>query len=189
MEPRKDELGILLTPKKGKSMLGHCESVKKLGLKWRWWFSQLSVHDMEKWTFPSELDTNPIVGRSTKTIVLLTKIYGVSHIVENCCRVMPKVRTNRVKFPKGWEIIEPTLQKLKSKRREDIWMFVNSIVFTTVSIEVYPDVPLVISCDDDNNPFNAWDEDGDNSTDSPSMSLEAEASGNSYTLVYLGILQ
>jgi len=33
--------------------------------------------------------------------------------------------------------------------------------------------------DDDNNPFNAWDEDRDNSTNSPSVSLEAEASGNS----------
>uniref|UniRef100_A0A7C9B846 Protein BUD31 homolog n=1 Tax=Opuntia streptacantha TaxID=393608 RepID=A0A7C9B846_OPUST len=31
---------------------------------------------------------------------------------------MPKVRTNRVKFPEGWELIEPTLQELESKMRE-----------------------------------------------------------------------
>ena len=33
VKPLKDELGMLLTSKKGKSMLKHYESVKKLGLK------------------------------------------------------------------------------------------------------------------------------------------------------------
>ncbi|KAK9676830.1 hypothetical protein RND81_11G104400 [Saponaria officinalis] len=31
---------------------------------------------------------------------------------------MPKVRTNRVKYPEGWELIDPTLQELESKMRE-----------------------------------------------------------------------
>ena len=35
------------------------------------------------------------------------------------------------------------------------------------------------SSSDDNNPFDAWEEDDDNFTNSPSVSLEAEASGNS----------
>ncbi|KAM7464272.1 hypothetical protein LguiA_032393 [Lonicera macranthoides] len=31
---------------------------------------------------------------------------------------MPKVRTNRVKIPEGWELIEPTLSELQAKMRE-----------------------------------------------------------------------
>ena len=31
---------------------------------------------------------------------------------------MPKVRTNRVKYPEGWELIEPTLRELDGKMRE-----------------------------------------------------------------------
>ncbi|GLJ10994.1 hypothetical protein SUGI_0139800 [Cryptomeria japonica] len=31
---------------------------------------------------------------------------------------MPKVRTNRVKYPNGWELIEPTLRDLETKMRE-----------------------------------------------------------------------
>ncbi|KDP42711.1 hypothetical protein JCGZ_23651 [Jatropha curcas] len=31
---------------------------------------------------------------------------------------MPKVKTNRVKYPEGWELIEPTLRELQSKMRE-----------------------------------------------------------------------
>lgn len=33
---------------------------------------------------------------------------------------MPKVKTNRVKYPEGWELIEPTLQELESKMREGL---------------------------------------------------------------------
>ncbi|EPS69890.1 hypothetical protein M569_04873, partial [Genlisea aurea] len=32
--------------------------------------------------------------------------------------VMPKVKTNRVKYPEGWELIEPTLSELQAKMRE-----------------------------------------------------------------------
>ncbi|KAF8403239.1 hypothetical protein HHK36_011340 [Tetracentron sinense] len=31
---------------------------------------------------------------------------------------MPKVKTNRVKYPNGWELIEPTLRELEGKMRE-----------------------------------------------------------------------
>lgn len=31
---------------------------------------------------------------------------------------MPKVRTNRIKYPDGWELIEPTLGELDAKMRE-----------------------------------------------------------------------
>ncbi|GMY25147.1 protein BUD31 homolog 2 isoform X1, partial [Fagus crenata] len=34
------------------------------------------------------------------------------------CRTMPKVKTNRVKYPEGWELIEPTLRDLQAKMRE-----------------------------------------------------------------------
>ncbi|KDP27376.1 hypothetical protein JCGZ_20200 [Jatropha curcas] len=32
---------------------------------------------------------------------------------------MPKVKTNRVKYPEGWELIEPTPRVLPAKMRED----------------------------------------------------------------------
>ncbi|CAN1308007.1 Protein BUD31 homolog 1, partial [Linum perenne] len=32
---------------------------------------------------------------------------------------MPKVKTNRVKYPEGWELIEPTLRELQGKMREE----------------------------------------------------------------------
>ncbi|CAK9159569.1 unnamed protein product [Ilex paraguariensis] len=31
---------------------------------------------------------------------------------------MPKLKTNRVKYPEGWELIEPTLRELQAKMRE-----------------------------------------------------------------------
>ncbi|GAY33223.1 hypothetical protein CUMW_006230 [Citrus unshiu] len=31
---------------------------------------------------------------------------------------MPKVKTNRVQNPEGWELIEPTLRELQAKMRE-----------------------------------------------------------------------
>jgi len=31
---------------------------------------------------------------------------------------MPKVKTNRIKYPAGWELIEPTLRELEAKMRE-----------------------------------------------------------------------
>ncbi|CAL9107924.1 unnamed protein product [Musa textilis] len=31
---------------------------------------------------------------------------------------MPKIKTSRVKYPEGWELIEPTLRELEAKMRE-----------------------------------------------------------------------
>ncbi|KAF3550770.1 hypothetical protein DY000_02009726, partial [Brassica cretica] len=31
---------------------------------------------------------------------------------------MPKIKTNRVKYPEGWELIEPTLRELDAKMRQ-----------------------------------------------------------------------
>ena len=36
---------------------------------------------------------------------------------------MPKVKTNRVKYPEGWELIEPTLRELDAKMREGSLLF------------------------------------------------------------------
>jgi len=33
---------------------------------------------------------------------------------------MPKIKTSRVKYPEGWELIEPTLRDLEAKMREGI---------------------------------------------------------------------
>lgn len=35
---------------------------------------------------------------------------------------MPKVKTNRVKYPEGWELIEPTLRELQAKMREGYYL-------------------------------------------------------------------
>ncbi|XP_057775714.1 protein BUD31 homolog 2 isoform X1 [Salvia miltiorrhiza] len=45
------------------------------------------------------------------------------NVHENCRELqhlgtMPKVKTNRVKIPEGWELIEPTLRELQAKMRE-----------------------------------------------------------------------
>lgn len=31
---------------------------------------------------------------------------------------MPKIKTSRVKYPEGWELIEPTIRELDAKMRE-----------------------------------------------------------------------
>ena len=31
---------------------------------------------------------------------------------------MPKVRTSKLQYPEGWELIEPTLRDLENKMRE-----------------------------------------------------------------------
>lgn len=40
---------------------------------------------------------------------------------------MPKVKTSRVKYPEGWELIEPTLRELQAKMREG-WNFICYII-------------------------------------------------------------
>jgi len=42
---------------------------------------------------------------------------------------MPKIKTSCVKYPEGWELIEPTLRDLEAKMREGVnfvyymWIF------------------------------------------------------------------
>lgn len=36
---------------------------------------------------------------------------------------MPKVRTNRTKYPDGWELIAPTLREMEAKMREG-WVLI-----------------------------------------------------------------
>ncbi|KAF3669676.1 Protein BUD31 -like protein [Capsicum annuum] len=43
---------------------------------------------------------------------------GLRNEDEEVSKVMPKVKTNRVKYPEGWELIEPTLSELQAKMRE-----------------------------------------------------------------------
>ncbi|CAN6547063.1 unnamed protein product [Malus baccata var. baccata] len=42
---------------------------------------------------------------------------------------MPKVKTNRVKYPQGWELIEPTLRELQAKMREELTLFGWLLIF------------------------------------------------------------
>ena len=39
---------------------------------------------------------------------------------------MPKIKTSRVKYPEGWELIEPTIRELDAKMREGMhrWLFI-----------------------------------------------------------------
>lgn len=48
---------------------------------------------------------------------------------------MPKVKTNRVKYPEGWELIEPTLRELQGKMREGLVVFV-FVLFLSYSSSV-----------------------------------------------------
>lgn len=43
---------------------------------------------------------------------------------------MPKVKTNRVKIPEGWELIEPTLLELQAKMREGSSNFIDNNLFS-----------------------------------------------------------
>lgn len=45
-------------------------------------------------------------------------VFGIGLII--AVRNMPKVKTNRVKYPEGWELIEPTLRELQGKMREGL---------------------------------------------------------------------
>lgn len=42
---------------------------------------------------------------------------------------MPKIKTSRVRYPEGWELIEPTLREFDAKMREG-WLFsLSSVLF------------------------------------------------------------
>ncbi|CAI9270846.1 unnamed protein product [Lactuca saligna] len=51
----------------------------------------------------------------------MARSFGATFKGDGSCsgvRRMPKVKTNRVKYPEGWELIEPTLRELQGKMRE-----------------------------------------------------------------------
>ncbi|KAH9687513.1 protein BUD31 [Citrus sinensis] len=50
--------------------------------------------------------------------VLIIAAASASASIQTRRRKMPKVKTNRVKIPEGWELIEPTLRELQAKMRE-----------------------------------------------------------------------
>ena len=56
-------------------------------------------------------------------------------------RIMPKVKTNRVKYPEGWELIEPTLRELQGKMREGYCLFLMhtalGVAFVTCLLDLY----------------------------------------------------
>ena len=47
---------------------------------------------------------------------------------------MPKVKTNRVKYPEGWELIEPTLRELQGKMREGYSLFLMHTALNVVFV-------------------------------------------------------
>jgi bud site selection protein 31 len=48
---------------------------------------------------------------------------------------MPKIKTSRVKYPEGWELIEPTIRELDAKMREGMhrWLLRHSLLMSVVS--------------------------------------------------------
>lgn len=56
-------------------------------------------------------------------------------------RSMPKIKTSRVKYPEGWELIEPTLRDLEAKMREGMHI---CIIFNTcwIFFQMY----IAVSC-------------------------------------------
>lgn len=41
---------------------------------------------------------------------------------------MPKVKTSKIKYPNGWELIEPTLRELDAKMREGFIIYISLCV-------------------------------------------------------------
>ncbi|KAK6126338.1 hypothetical protein DH2020_039910 [Rehmannia glutinosa] len=66
--------------------------------------STLDLHNLEARRNPVHKETLVLVWNSEKLV--------------RTVEIMPKVKTNRVKYPEGWELIEPTLRELQAKMRE-----------------------------------------------------------------------
>jgi hypothetical protein len=60
---------------------------------------------------------------------------------------MPKVMTSRVKYPEGWELIEPTLRELQGKMREgwNIICFVHSLLYFFFRSEIFENYYIFMS--------------------------------------------
>ncbi|KAF3455329.1 hypothetical protein FNV43_RR05777 [Rhamnella rubrinervis] len=57
----------------------------------------------------------PLTLAATSLFLIGRGIYNMSHGIAES---MPKVKTNRVKYPDGWQLIEPTLSRLDANMRE-----------------------------------------------------------------------
>ena len=75
---------------------------------------------------------------------LMSSLIGFSSILLYpfvVIRIMPKVKTNRVKYPEGWELIEPTLRELQGKMREGYCLFLMhtalGVAFVTCLLDLY----------------------------------------------------
>ena len=57
-------------------------------------------------------------------VLLFGRIFTLlSYFLDKFAAKMPKIKTNRVKYPEGWELIEPTLRELQAKMREGLSIF------------------------------------------------------------------
>ncbi|KAJ8437778.1 hypothetical protein Cgig2_024082 [Carnegiea gigantea] len=157
---------------------------------------------MEKWTFPSKLDTNPSAGWEL-----------IEPTLQELESKMREAQLDAHDGKRKCETLWPIFKIAHEKRRYMFDLYyrrdeISKKLYEFYLYQGYADKNLIakpkkvltmelrkrrrslqdevayvsdssFTSDDDNNPFNAWDEDGDNSTNSPSVSLEAEASDNS----------
>ncbi|KAF2321648.1 hypothetical protein GH714_000897 [Hevea brasiliensis] len=61
----------------------------------------------------SQLPSMLLVG-----VAFVFSLLGSNRLCFSKFAEMPKVKTNRIKYPDGWELIEPTLRELDAKMRE-----------------------------------------------------------------------
>ncbi|KAK6152320.1 hypothetical protein DH2020_014955 [Rehmannia glutinosa] len=94
--------------------------------------STLDLHNLEARRNPVHKETLVLVWNSEKLVRTVTLSSSGSSsaaapqlavpprliITLISLEIMPKVKTNRVKYPEGWELIEPTLRELQAKMRE-----------------------------------------------------------------------
>ncbi|KAK6126316.1 hypothetical protein DH2020_039961 [Rehmannia glutinosa] len=94
--------------------------------------STLDLHNLEARRNPVHKETLVLVWNSEKLVRTVTLSSSGSssaaapqlavpprlRITLISLEIMPKVKTNRVKYPEGWELIEPTLRELQAKMRE-----------------------------------------------------------------------
>ncbi|KAK4730787.1 hypothetical protein R3W88_023775 [Solanum pinnatisectum] len=73
--------------------------------------------NFKKSKFPDS-DLTGASSSSDAVVFTATVVKFDRKLIFDTAKVMPKVKTNRVKYPEGWELIEPTLSELQAKMRE-----------------------------------------------------------------------
>ncbi|KAL3358179.1 hypothetical protein AABB24_015360, partial [Solanum stoloniferum] len=73
--------------------------------------------NFKKSKFPDS-DLTGASSASDAVVFTATVVKFDQKLIFDTAKVMPKVKTNRVKYPEGWELIEPTLSELQAKMRE-----------------------------------------------------------------------